>query len=84
MFSPFALARKTPLWELVMHLVVVGGSDAGVGAALRAQELETDAEITRSWLRTIIPTSAYAACLISSAAKRPTGMLSLIAPSFQV
>ena len=29
-----------------MHLVVVGGSDAGISAALRAQELEPDAEIT--------------------------------------
>ena len=66
-----------------MHLVVVGGSDAGISAALRAQELAPDAE-SRSWLRTIIPTSAYAACLIFSAAKRPTGVLLLIAPSFQV
>ena len=29
-----------------MHLVVVGGSDAGISAALRAQELEPGAEIT--------------------------------------
>ena len=29
-----------------MHLVVVGGSDAGISAALRAQELERGAEIT--------------------------------------
>jgi NADPH-dependent 2,4-dienoyl-CoA reductase/sulfur reductase-like enzyme len=29
-----------------MHLVVVGGSDAGISAALRAQELALDAEIT--------------------------------------
>jgi NADPH-dependent 2,4-dienoyl-CoA reductase/sulfur reductase-like enzyme len=29
-----------------MHLVVVGGSDAGISAALRARELEPDAEIT--------------------------------------
>jgi NADPH-dependent 2,4-dienoyl-CoA reductase/sulfur reductase-like enzyme len=29
-----------------MHLVVIGGSDAGISAALRAQELEPDAEIT--------------------------------------
>jgi NADPH-dependent 2,4-dienoyl-CoA reductase/sulfur reductase-like enzyme len=29
-----------------MHLVVVGGSDAGISAALRAQELAPDAEIT--------------------------------------
>ena len=37
-----------------MHLVVIGGSDAGISAALRAQELEPGAE-SRSWLRTIIP-----------------------------
>jgi NADPH-dependent 2,4-dienoyl-CoA reductase/sulfur reductase-like enzyme len=29
-----------------MHLVVIGGSDAGISAALRAQELEPSAEIT--------------------------------------
>ena len=29
-----------------MHLVVIGGSDAGISAALRAQELEPGAEIT--------------------------------------
>jgi NADPH-dependent 2,4-dienoyl-CoA reductase/sulfur reductase-like enzyme len=29
-----------------MHLVVIGGSDAGISAALRAQELESGAEIT--------------------------------------
>jgi NADPH-dependent 2,4-dienoyl-CoA reductase/sulfur reductase-like enzyme len=29
-----------------MHLVVIGGSDAGISAALRAQELEPAAEIT--------------------------------------
>ena len=66
-----------------MHLVVIGGSDAGISAALRAQELEL-APKSQSWLRTIIPTSAYAVCLIFSAAKRPTGVPLLIAPSFQV
>jgi NADPH-dependent 2,4-dienoyl-CoA reductase/sulfur reductase-like enzyme len=29
-----------------MHLVVIGGSDAGISAALRAQELKPGAEIT--------------------------------------
>ena len=29
-----------------MHLVVIGGSDAGISAALRAQELEPGAEIS--------------------------------------
>jgi NADPH-dependent 2,4-dienoyl-CoA reductase/sulfur reductase-like enzyme len=29
-----------------MHLVIVGGSDAGISAALRAQELDRDIEIT--------------------------------------
>ena len=29
-----------------MHLVVIGGSDAGISAALRAQELKAGAEIT--------------------------------------
>ena len=29
-----------------MHLVIIGGSDAGISAALRAQELESAAEIT--------------------------------------
>src|SRR2546425_8402766 len=29
-----------------MHLVMIGGSDAGVSAALRARELDPDAEVT--------------------------------------
>jgi len=29
-----------------MHLVAVGGSDAGISAALRARELDPDAEVT--------------------------------------
>ena len=29
-----------------MHLVIIGGSDAGISAALRAQELEPDTEVT--------------------------------------
>ena len=29
-----------------MHLLIIGGSDAGVSAALRAQELKPGAEIT--------------------------------------
>jgi NADPH-dependent 2,4-dienoyl-CoA reductase/sulfur reductase-like enzyme len=37
---------RTSLSELVMHLVVIGGSDAGISAALRAQELEPGAEIS--------------------------------------
>jgi hypothetical protein len=37
---------RTPFSELVMHLVVIGGSDAGISAALRAQELKAGAEIT--------------------------------------
>jgi hypothetical protein len=41
-----AMRHKTPLSELVMHLVVIGGSDAGISAALRAQELEPGAEIS--------------------------------------
>jgi NADPH-dependent 2,4-dienoyl-CoA reductase/sulfur reductase-like enzyme len=41
-----AMRHQTPLSELVMHLVVIGGSDAGISAALRAQELEPGAEIS--------------------------------------
>ena len=41
-----AMRHKPPLSELVMHLVVIGGSDAGISAALRAQELEPGAEIS--------------------------------------
>jgi NADPH-dependent 2,4-dienoyl-CoA reductase/sulfur reductase-like enzyme len=37
---------RTLLSEVVMHLAVIGGSDAGISAALRAQELEPGAEIT--------------------------------------
>jgi NADPH-dependent 2,4-dienoyl-CoA reductase/sulfur reductase-like enzyme len=29
-----------------MHLVMIGGSDAGISAALRARELDTSAEVT--------------------------------------
>src|SRR5215467_13437162 len=29
-----------------MHLVMIGGSDAGISAALRARELDPDAEVT--------------------------------------
>jgi NADPH-dependent 2,4-dienoyl-CoA reductase/sulfur reductase-like enzyme len=42
----FAIRHQTSLSELVMHLVVIGGSDAGISAALRAQELEPGTEIT--------------------------------------
>jgi NADPH-dependent 2,4-dienoyl-CoA reductase/sulfur reductase-like enzyme len=41
-----AMRHKTPLSEFVMHFVVIGGSDAGISAALRAQELEPGAEIS--------------------------------------
>ena len=44
--SPFVLPCKTSLSELIVHLVVIRGSDAGISAVLRAQELEPDAEIT--------------------------------------
>ena len=44
--SPLAMPRRTSFSEWVMHLVVIGGSDAGISAALRAQELEPGAEIT--------------------------------------
>ena len=30
-----------------MHLVMIGGSDAGISAALRARELDPAAEVTR-------------------------------------
>ena len=29
-----------------MHLVMIGGSDAGISAALRARELDPDADVT--------------------------------------
>ena len=29
-----------------MHLVIIGGSDAGISAALRAHELDSSVEIT--------------------------------------
>ena len=29
-----------------MHLVTIGGSDAGISAALRARELDPDSEVT--------------------------------------
>jgi NADPH-dependent 2,4-dienoyl-CoA reductase/sulfur reductase-like enzyme len=57
--------------ELDMHLVVIGGSDAGISAALRAQELEPAAEIT---VLVADDYSAYAAYPIFSAAKLRTGV----------
>ena len=30
-----------------MHVVVIGGSDAGISAALRIRELDTTVEVTR-------------------------------------
>src|SRR4029077_6456772 len=32
--------------ETAMHLVMIGGSDAGISAALRARELDPSAEVT--------------------------------------
>lgn len=34
------------LRELAMHIVIIGGSDAGISAALRARELRSEVEIT--------------------------------------
>jgi protoporphyrinogen oxidase len=32
-----------------MHLLIIGGSDAGISAALRAHELDPGAEVTIAW-----------------------------------
>src|ERR1700678_3134954 len=36
----------TTRWEPAMHLVMIGGSDAGISAALRARELDPAADVT--------------------------------------
>lgn len=33
-------------WRNAVHLVTIGGSDAGIGAALRARELDTDCDVS--------------------------------------
>ena len=78
-----ASAYDRVLSGLVMHLVVIGGSDAGISAALRAQEREPGAEITVS---VVDDHPNFSICGLPDflAAKHPTGVLSLIAPSFLV
>ncbi len=34
-----------------MHLVAIGGSDAGISAALRARELDPGCDVTGAWRR---------------------------------
>jgi NADPH-dependent 2,4-dienoyl-CoA reductase/sulfur reductase-like enzyme len=46
MVVPFIKLRQTPERILVMHFLIIGGSDAGISAGLRAHELDPGCEIT--------------------------------------
>ena len=63
-----------------MHLVAVGGSDAGISAALRARELDPTAT-SPSWSPTPTRTSPSAASRTTSPARSPTGATSPTAPT---
>jgi NADPH-dependent 2,4-dienoyl-CoA reductase/sulfur reductase-like enzyme len=66
-----------------MHLVAIGGSDAGISAALRAQELKPGNEIT-VLVADDYPNFSICGLPYFSVAKRPTGARSLAAPNSQV
>ena len=76
-------ARKTSLSELDMHLVVIGGSDAGISAALRAQELEPCAEIT-VLVADDYPNFSICGLPYFLSGETPDWRALLIAPNFQV
>ena len=63
-----------------MHLVMIGGSDAGISAALRARELDPSAEVTVV-LADAFRTSRYAVSRTTSPARSRTGAISLTALS---
>ena len=75
-----SLREQTTRGSPAMHLVMIGGSDAGISAALRAREPDPDAESRWSW-RTPTPTSPSAASPTSSRARSPTGATSPTGPS---
>ena len=67
------------LTELDMHLVIIGGSDAGISAALSAQELEPDTEVT-VLVADDYPNFSICGLPYFLSAKRPTGVLPRSSP----
>ena len=63
-----------------MHLVAVGGSDAGISAALRARELDPHGRRHRRRRRRLPELLASAASPTTSPARSPTGATSPTAP----
>lgn len=63
-----------------MHLLIIGGSDAGISAALRARELDPGAEIAIA-LADDYPNFSICGLPTISVARRPIGMTSPIAPN---
>ena len=51
-----------------MHMVIIGGSDAGISAALRAREMDPEGK-SPSFARIISQISVFADYLFSSAAR---------------
>ena len=66
-----------------MRMLIIGGSDAGISAALRAQELDGTLR-SRFCSPTIFPTTAFAVCRFILAEKLRTGTVLLIEPSSMV
>jgi NADPH-dependent 2,4-dienoyl-CoA reductase/sulfur reductase-like enzyme len=66
-----------------MHFLIMGGSDAGISAALRARELDRSVAITVV-LADAFTDYSIAACLSTLVGRHPIGVLSLIEQNLKV
>jgi hypothetical protein len=64
-----------------MHLVMIGGSDAGISAALRARELDPAADVTVVLDDAYTPISPSAASPTTSPGRSPNGAIWPTTPS---